>query len=133
MHSVAEPSTPEAVFHRAKELADRLENYADSITVFVALQVVAFTISLSSKDVRAGFVTVPWFVVYGFWTFIHFVEIVLVIGCHFGQDKLIGKPDTNSSVGQWAKMIRYGRLVLVLLSDMLMTAAILVIGIHNKA
>ena len=115
-----------------QELAKQLNGYADQMTKFVLLQALAFLISLSNKDVLETISKVPWLVAYIFWDVIHLLQLFFVLMCHVGEDELIGKPLDGDRTTPWRRNIRYGRIAIIMLSDAIMTTAIVIIRLHAR-
>jgi hypothetical protein len=100
-----------------RELAKQLRTYADATTAFSVIQSIAFSIALGSKDLGENIretneclIPILCCVALG-------VYICIIAACHAGENALVGKPFSSSSIHRWTKYVRWGRYFVTILAE----------------
>jgi len=91
-----------------------LSTYADAVTAFALVQSITFSFGLASKDLRESILKTPHLLVPSLVILASFFYGTIVVLCHYGEDALIGKPDSKSPVDRWTRYARYLRLFVIL-------------------
>jgi hypothetical protein len=116
------PSEPE------NSMARQLVLYADSIAAFAFIQSVALGYALWGKDLSSNIAKwTPSILcgVLGLELLVSLFYLVILFGCHAGEDSLLGKPRERGKVGKWTARVRYVRIATVIFAAGMMSLAFL--------
>jgi hypothetical protein len=106
------------------EFAKQLRTYADAITAFCIIQSVAFGFALGNKDFRDNVLKLKSCELYTLGTVAIFFYTFLVIGCQRGEEALLGKSKLNDPVEVWARRVRWARLLVIILAEIIMIVGV---------